>query len=217
MLGCGSAAERVVDEAYRRWFGLSDTARGQIAEPRSWLVWTVGGTGPDLLPVPDRTDLTDRTDLKDLKEPNCTELADRARRSLRVRRSRPTTPQQHDGLARAVRHACAEQDVELLVSLLSPDAAAFFDGGGKVRALTRPVHGGRQVARSLLALVGRPPGTTLTAQPVNGRTGLVARYDHKVAAVISFDVADGHVALVWVVLNPDKLQSWNLPTAAPNP
>lgn len=146
-------------------------------------------------------------------ERECAELADRARARLRLRRSRPTSPQQHDALARAVRQACLTGDADLLASLLSPDATAYFDGGGKVRTPTRPVHGSRQVAHTLLTVLARCPRTTLTAQPVNGRTGLVARYDHQVAAVVTLDVAEHRVGQVWVVLNPDKLRSWNQPPA----
>jgi len=85
-----------------------------------------------------------------------------------------------------------------------------------VRALTGPVHGNRQVAQSLLALPARRRGNALTTHPVNGRTGLVARYHHQVAAVISLDIADHHVTQVWVILNPDKLRAWNQ-SPPPNP
>jgi RNA polymerase sigma-70 factor (ECF subfamily) len=150
-------------------------------------------------------------------ESECVELADRARHSLRRQRSRPTPPGDYDHLARAVRQACVDEDAERLESLLCPDATAFFDGGGKVRALSRPVHGSRQVAHSLLTLLARHPRTTLTTHSVNGRTGLIARYGHRVAAVISLDIADHHVAQVWVVLNPDKLRSWNQPATPGDP
>ncbi|SEF16898.1 sigma factor-like helix-turn-helix DNA-binding protein [Streptomyces sp. Ag109_O5-10] len=149
-------------------------------------------------------------------EPECTELADRARRSLRMQRSRSTPPDEQDLLARTVRQACVDEDAELLESLLCPDATAFFDGGGKVRALSRPVHGSRQVAHSLLTLLARHPRTALTTHSVNGRTGLVVRYDCQVAAVISLDIAEHRVAQAWVVLNPDKLRSWNQPPAIPD-
>ncbi|MEV5959156.1 sigma factor-like helix-turn-helix DNA-binding protein [Streptomyces sp. NPDC051987] len=150
-------------------------------------------------------------------EPECAELADRARRSLRMQRSRATPPGEEDLLARAVCQACADEDAELLEALLCPDATAFFDGGGKVRALSRPVHGSRQVARSLLTLLGRHPRTTLTTHSVNGRTGLIARYDRQVAAVVSLDIAEHRVAQVWVILNPDKLLSWNQPPSPHRP
>ncbi|MGW7619598.1 sigma factor-like helix-turn-helix DNA-binding protein [Streptomyces antimycoticus] len=266
MLGGLREAEKVVDETYRRWYGLSDAERRQITAARSWLAKTAGGiclnrlthpnrgatgrtedhrteTGDaegaparlvaevsrvllkalDSLPPPERAvfvlhdafgmapdtvaDIVGRT------EPECAELADRARHCLRMRRSHPTTPEEHDALVRAVRRACASEDAELLASLLCPDATAFFDGGGKVRTLIRPAHGSRRVAHSLLTLLAHRPRTTLTTHSVNGRTGLVARYDRQVAAVISLDVTDHRVAQVWVVLNPEKLRSWNRPPA----
>ncbi|MFD7678562.1 sigma-70 family RNA polymerase sigma factor [Streptomyces sp. NPDC060187] len=148
-------------------------------------------------------------DIVGQSEGECSQLADRARRSLQERRSRPTAPEQHDTIVRAVRKACANQDAHLLACLLSDDATAFFDGGGKVRALSRPVHGNDQVARSLLTLLSECPRSALDLRPVNGRTGIVVRYNRRVAAVISLDVADHRAVQVWVVLNPDKLRSWN--------
>ncbi|MET8331876.1 RNA polymerase subunit sigma [Streptomyces sp. NPDC005181] len=264
MLGSAGEAESIVDETYRRWYGLSDAARRQITAPRPWLAKTAGGicldrlalhdrgaagrrgdartqtqdaewvqAGPgeeisrillnalDSLPPAERAvfvlknaGMTPDTvaDIVGRTEPECAELADRARHCLRVHRSRPTTAEQHETFARAVREACLTEDAELLASLLCPDATAFFDGGAKVRTLVRPVHGSRQVAHSLLTLLALRPRTTLTTQSVNGRTGLVARYGDQVAAVISLDIADHHIAQVWVVLNPDKLHSWNQPS-----
>lgn len=145
--------------------------------------------------------------------PADTEPLDRARHSLRARAARPTPARVEDELVDAVRQACADDDTDRLATLLAPDAVAFYDGGGKVRTLTRPVVGGPQVARSLLTLLARHPRTTLHTRPVNGRTGLVARYDGQVAAVVCLDLAGTRVVQVWVVLNPDKLRSWNRPRA----
>ncbi|WP_069762061.1 sigma factor [Streptomyces sp. LUP47B] len=258
MLGDPGAAESVVDEAYQRWYGLSDAARRQVTAPRSWLAKTVGGICLDRLARPGRgvvgpeeghgarpseveeeagrvvlnaleslstaeraafvfrafgmspgtvADIVGRT------EPELAALAERARQSLRLRRTRSTTPRQQDAVARAVCRACVTENRELLTSLLCSDATAFFDGGGKVRALTGPVHGCRPVADSLLTLLARSAHTTLTTHSVNGRTGLVASYGRRVTAVISLDVSDDRVAQVWVMLNPDKLRSWNQPPA----
>ncbi|MFK0120842.1 RNA polymerase subunit sigma [Streptomyces sp. NPDC090994] len=139
----------------------------------------------------------------------CAELADRARHSLRARRARPTEDREHDSVVRAVRRACATADATGLAALLAPDAAAFFDGGGKVRALTRPVHGKHHVTRTLLTLLAPRPRTTLHLRRANGRTAIVVRHRARVAAVISFDVSGHQVTEVWAVLNPDKLRSWN--------
>ncbi|MER5366522.1 RNA polymerase subunit sigma [Streptomyces sp. NPDC002722] len=142
----------------------------------------------------------------------CAELTDRARRSLRSGRACPTSPGQHDRIVRAVRQACATSDATYLVSLLCPHATAYFDGGGKIRALNRPVHGGRHVARALLTLLVPRPHTTLHLNSANGRTAMIARHHERVAAVISFEITAHRVTHVWAVLNPDKLRRWNRPT-----
>ncbi|RPK32206.1 sigma factor [Streptomyces sp. ADI93-02] len=142
-------------------------------------------------------------------EPRCAELADRARHSLRARHAATTSPEQHDVVVRSVQRACAADDGALLASLLAPEVTAFFDGGGKVRALVKPVHGRGPVARSLLTLLSRCPRPTLSTQSVNGSSGLVVRHDGQVAAVITLDVVRHHAVQVWVVLNPDKLRTWN--------
>ncbi|SOE32300.1 RNA polymerase subunit sigma [Streptomyces sp. OK228] len=223
MLGSADEAECVVDEVYRRWYGLSGAARREIARPRSWLARSAGRSCLSRLAPVERSDDTALEAGPEeveagvevsrvlLDAPGCLSPDERARASLRVRRSDPVAPWEHDALVRAVGRACLDGDAEHLVSLLCPDVTAFFDGGGKVRALSRPVQGGRQVAHSLLTLLARRSRTALTAQSVNGRTGLVARYGRQVAAIISLDVADHRVIQVWVILNPDKLRSWNQP------
>lgn len=258
MLGSGSEAEHAVDEAYRKWYGLSRPARARIAEPRSWLVRTTGSiclnrlappghATPGHHPAPDTATparrphavLAEEIDevlfgaldsltpaeraafvLDDVfgmppgtvsgivgrPEHECTELVHRARHSLRAPRAGPTTPRRHDTVVRAVRRACVTRNPVLLASLLAPDATAYFDGGGKVRALDRPVRGARPVARSLLTLLA---GTTLRTRSVNGRTGLVVRHHHQIAAVICLDIAGHQATQIWIILNPDKLRAWN--------
>ncbi|MDU0251887.1 RNA polymerase subunit sigma [Streptomyces sp. PU10] len=266
MLGSGSVAEHVTDEAYREWYALSEHQRDRIGAPRAWLTRVVGsislarltlsdgdrgprgpvgssgGSGPaleddldalwagalDALTPAERAALVlnealggaagDRVSTAgpagpDRPRPVDTEPLDRARHSLRVRAARPTPSHVEDALVDAVRQACADEDVDRLAGLLDPDAVAFYDGGGKVRTLTRPVVGGPRVARSLLTLLARHPRTTVHTRPVNGRTGLVARYDGQVAAVVCLDLAGTRVVQVWAVLNPDKLRSWNRPRA----
>ncbi|MDX3070842.1 sigma factor [Streptomyces sp. NPDC088354] len=230
MVGDGDEAEGVVAETYRRWYALSDTARADIAAPRSWLVTTARGICLARPAFPDRDRERASAPVTHGEvvgtapaavpravrpaEPEYAALAARARRWLRARRSRPGILVRHDALARAVHAACAAEDLGRLRSLLSPDATAVFDGGGKVRAMMRPVRGSEQVARSLLVLLARRPHTTLRAQSVNGRTGLVVRYDRQVAAIISLGVTGDRVGHLWVVLNPDKLRLWNRPPAS---
>ncbi|WNO76548.1 MULTISPECIES: RNA polymerase subunit sigma [unclassified Streptomyces] len=218
ILGTGSEAESAIAETYRQWYELPGPARERIAAPRSWLaklVASICSADPSAVVLDDPFRTAPVAVAEGQADPDRTELADHARRSLRARRSRPATPRQHEAVVRTVRLACAIGDAPLLASVLADDVTAVFDGGGKVRALTEPVHGSPEVAHSLLTLLTPRPGTTLHTHSVNGSTGIVARYDHRVAAVISLDIAGPHVVEAWVTLNPDKLRSWNPPAAEP--
>lgn len=212
--GSRRAAESVVDETYRRWYALSDAERARIVSPRAWLSETAGGICRDR-PAPSAGDRGPR-----IAEVGPGEITVIAGLRLRERRSGPSAPPEHDAVVRAVGDACAAGDAASLSAAMAPDAMAVFDGGGKVRTTLRSVHGGEQVTRSLLMLLGPHPRTTLTPQSVNSRTGLVVRCDRTVAAVISLDVMDGRVADIWAVLNPEKLRRWNQhthPTATLGP
>ncbi|MFI8305017.1 RNA polymerase subunit sigma [Streptomyces sp. NPDC085927] len=227
LLGGSTGADRVVNEAYRRWYELPGPARAAIAVPRTWLVKVTGALCPARpgLPGGKESGLDDDfgtppdgvVRIVGQRRPERADPAGPARRSRRAQRSRPTPPRLQDVVARSVLRACMAEDAALLTSLLTSDAAVFFDGGGKVRAPADPVHGDRRVARSLLALLAPHPRTTVCVHAVNGRTGLVVRYGGQVAAVVGLDVAGPHVVQVWVTLNPDKLRPWNRPDPPTGP
>lgn len=58
MLGSADEAECVVDEVYRRWYGLSGAARREIARPRSWLARSAGRSCLSRLAPVERSDDT---------------------------------------------------------------------------------------------------------------------------------------------------------------
>jgi hypothetical protein len=92
---------------------------------------------------------------------------------------------------------------------LADDAIVVTDGGGKVRAASQPIQGADDVARFVSTLLTRWPGTVLTTESVNGRTGLVLRRTGHAVAVVGFSISDPHITAVWIVLNPDKLTRWH--------
>lgn len=107
--------------------------------------------------------------------------------------------------------ACHRADAAALREILAPGAVVISDGGGKVCAPIRPVHGADRVARLLAALLEDQPRVAVAVASVNGRAGLVLRRMGAVVAVISVTVDAPKVAVVWIVMNPDKLRPWNRP------
>jgi RNA polymerase sigma-70 factor (ECF subfamily) len=132
------------------------------------------------------------------------QLAARARQHVADGRPRfPPTPAEQRDLVAAFAAACAEGDLERLVTMLDPDVVWRGDGGGKVAS--RPgAQGAQRVAAALLALTRRPPRRIAMAT-VNGAPGLVLRDADGVLSVISFTVDGGRIAAIDVVRNPDKL------------
>ncbi|TYB50068.1 hypothetical protein FXF69_12055 [Actinomadura chibensis] len=208
MLG-PDAADRIVQETYRRWYALDDAERARITVPRAWLARVAGGICLDLLasgagepsvpanPVP---------------RPGPEGGArDRVRRFPREDPSDPALLARHDHVARRFAAACGSGDAAALRAVLAADAMVVSDGGGKVRAPVHPTHGADAVARFVTTLLAGQPGTAITVEPVNGRAGLVLRRAGQAVAVVGVSVAEARVTAVWIVLNPDKLRRWHRP------
>jgi RNA polymerase sigma-70 factor (ECF subfamily) len=103
--------------------------------------------------------------------------------------------------------ACAEGNIDGLLALLADDVVLWTDGGGKVKAARRPIHGAAKVARFLVAIAKDiPPEVEFREAVVNGEPGYLFVDNGVVTTTVSFDIADGQVVGVTSVLNPDKLR-----------
>jgi RNA polymerase sigma-70 factor (ECF subfamily) len=144
-------------------------------------------------------------------EDNTRQLAARARRHVEQRRPRfePST-EQRDELARRFFAAARDGELAALEELLADDVVLHGDGGGKVPALARSLHGRRRVARTLVAwgrAGARIGGAELHPVEVNGQPGaLVLGHDGRLIAVMALDILGGQVCGVRSIVNPDKLR-----------
>ncbi|TDC53534.1 RNA polymerase sigma-70 factor [Jiangella ureilytica] len=136
-------------------------------------------------------------------------LVAKARRHVRERRPRhAASRQQREALAQRFLAAAGQGDLRALESLLARDVSLHVDGGGKVPAQRRPVHGRSRVARTLAAgvpmLMRR--GVRVEAGVVNGQPGLVAvDAQDRLVGIMALDVVDGEILAIHSVANPDKL------------
>ena len=144
-------------------------------------------------------------------EANARQLATRARRHVDEGRPRfEASRQQRDELARRFFAAAQEGDVAGLRELLAEDVVLHGDGGGKVPALGRAVHGVGRVARTLAAWSkqgARIPGITFRLVEVNGQPGALSfDGDGNIINVMSVDIADGRIQGIHSMVNPEKLR-----------
>jgi RNA polymerase sigma-70 factor (ECF subfamily) len=144
-------------------------------------------------------------------EQNARQLATRARRHVAERRPRfEASREQAEELATRFFAAVEDGELEGLEELLAHDVVLHGDGGGKVPAVKRAVHGRAKVARLLVAGLRagiQRFGLSVRREQVNGQPGaLLVDRDGRLAAVLSLDIAEGQIQGVSSIANPDKLQ-----------
>ncbi|HEV6965261.1 RNA polymerase sigma factor SigJ [Roseateles sp.] len=148
----------------------------------------------------------------DRSEAACRQLISRARKNVKADYARREVAQEErDRLVGAFVQAVQSRDVSALAQLLSADAVLMADGGGRVNAVPRPLHGGARVARAFIgfARMPRSQGWRLLPARVNGLPGCLVVDDHDggrlVQAVALAPADEGRVGAVYVQRNPDKL------------
>lgn len=143
-------------------------------------------------------------------EDSCRQLAVRARRKLRTddTEHRPAAAHEQLAIATAFVGAVMSGDLELVRSMLTPDAVLVSDGGPHRHAARRPVVGADRIARFVVN-IGKRVGPALGFDPVwvNGRPGVMVSVSGRPYMVTAVDVVDGRIDRYWSFLNPDKLRS----------
>jgi RNA polymerase sigma-70 factor (TIGR02957 family) len=144
-------------------------------------------------------------------EDNTRQLVARARKHVDERRPRfEASQQRREQLARSFLAAVGNGDLQALEELLARDVVLHGDGGGRVRAIPRPVQGRAKVARLLLSgMRATEPfgGLSLRQVQVNGQPGaMISDAAGKLIAVVVLDIADRQIQAVHSIANPDKLR-----------
>ena len=139
-------------------------------------------------------------------ETSSQQLLHRARRHVADGRRRfEASPTERTRIARRFLTAARSGDLTGLQELLAEDVVSWADGGGRRSAARVPVRGAARVARYLSWMSGDVPGLEILETDVNGEPGILAIVDGVLSLAIVLDVADGRVATIRIVANPDKL------------
>jgi RNA polymerase sigma-70 factor (ECF subfamily) len=143
----------------------------------------------------------------DLTEANCRQLYRRAVRRVGEERARfEPVPGRQAELVTSFLTAARDGDLAGLEKVLAADVTWSSDGGGKVSAARRPVEGREKVARLAVGGAERfAAGLEFTPTEINGEYGLAAWAGDTLAGVVAFEVRDGLIAHLRIVLNPQKL------------
>ena len=144
----------------------------------------------------------------DLQEPACRQLVARARMHIEQAKVRHVTPpDRQQRLLAAFGTAIATGSVDTLAGLLSDDVRLSADGGGKVSAARRVMHGPEEVLRFIQSgLHAWWASGRLEATTINGNRGFLQYDGDTIASAVSFAYDDqGRLTDVFIMRNPDKL------------
>jgi RNA polymerase sigma-70 factor (ECF subfamily) len=104
-------------------------------------------------------------------------------------------------------------DVDGLVRLLAEDAVLVSDGGPHKRAARHPIRGRDRLARFLANIGQRYDAARAVFEPIalNGELGIVISLEGERLAAIGFQVDEGLVHEVHVIVADDKLAALDRP------
>jgi RNA polymerase sigma-70 factor (ECF subfamily) len=145
----------------------------------------------------------------DRGEPAVRQLAGRARKHVEERRPRyEVDPERRRELTERFLAAAGEGDLDGLMALLAPDVRLVGDSGGKARAPLRVLESADKVGRFLVGAAAKGvPDPSFRIMELNGGPAIVAMSAGRPDSVFQLDVFEGRVQAVYIIRNPDKLQS----------
>ncbi|HVL08566.1 MAG TPA: RNA polymerase sigma factor SigJ [Burkholderiaceae bacterium] len=146
----------------------------------------------------------------------CRQLTSRARKHVKADYARrEVAEEERQRLFEAFNAAVLSRDMEALTRVLTEDAVMLTDGGGKVHAVPRPLHGGPLIAKVFIgfAELRANQGWRLVPARVNGLPGCLV-FDDAVGGRLVQTVAlapaanqSGRIGAIYIQRNPDKLQA----------
>lgn len=154
-------------------------------------------------------DYAEIADMLGRDEAACRQLFSRAKKRVAEQRPRfKSSPEEHNRLLANFMQAVTVGELAGLTALLAEDVTLWSDGGGKVQAATRPVHGRDAVARLLLGIRRfAPEGMQIELAPINGEMGIILRNaDAAPLFAVTLETGDGLIRAFRLVVNPDKLK-----------
>lgn len=146
-------------------------------------------------------------------EAACRQLAARAREHVKAGkpRYRPSA-EEEQRLTSAFLSAALSGDESVLRGILAKDVVMHADGGGVAKASINPVFGLEKAVRLVMGIKKKwpnPDGTVARLARINGAPGIVLSHAGVVFQTMGLEIADGRIAAVYTMRNPEKLARLN--------
>ncbi|HEX6353078.1 RNA polymerase sigma factor SigJ [Actinophytocola sp.] len=132
-------------------------------------------------------------------------LASRARARVAAVEERPRASRaETERVLEAFKAAADAGDMARLVELLHPDAVYVADGGGKVTAARRPVHGAETIAKLAVRQIELRRPDAFRIIEVNGYPAMATYRGGELVWLDTVEIADGRITAWRRLANPEK-------------
>lgn len=141
-------------------------------------------------------------------EVNCRQILARAKEHVSTRRPKfESSPEKCEAVLQRFFHAARTGDIPGLLAVVADDVTVMADGGGKARAVPKPIHGADHVSRFIAGSVRKfvPDHREFRPASINGMPGLLGVEDGRVMQALVFAISDDRIHAIYIVNNPDKL------------
>jgi RNA polymerase sigma-70 factor (ECF subfamily) len=141
-------------------------------------------------------------------EANCRQILARARRHLGQGRPQfDSTSEPSEDVLQKFIHAVTTGDVAGLMSVLASGVTVITDGGGKARAVPRPVIGAERVVRFFFGALKKfvPQERRFRNATINGQPGVIGYDGDRAVQVLAFAISGQRIESIYVINNPEKL------------
>jgi len=141
-------------------------------------------------------------------EAACRKIVSRAKSHFTQREPANTAPSpKAEEIVQRFVGACSTGNVSELLAVLTDDAILYSDGGGRVRAVLRPIRSADHISRFFAGIHRRFPSSAPTLiTRVNGEIGTMTRRADGYLTVNAFAFDGDRIRAIYSVSNPEKLR-----------
>ncbi|SER25673.1 RNA polymerase sigma-70 factor, ECF subfamily [Gracilibacillus ureilyticus] len=139
-------------------------------------------------------------------EENCRKLLSRTKQKLTKVENESLNYEKNKSLIQRFIHAFETGSTEDLLKLVSDQVTLYSDGGGKVKAATRPIISSAKVLAFLHGINSKMPADFHTRlESANGQPCLVNYAGNTLHSTISFYICNDKIHEIYLTMNPEKL------------
>ena len=152
-------------------------------------------------------------ELLDINKEHWRQLLKRSKEKITLPVTKTKSLRDDQQLITQLANAITSADIEAAKRLLAEDVQSVSDGGPHMRAARKVLIGPERVSKFLQAIYGKyyPEDATTEFTIVNYLPAILFRREGKIFRCMIFEIDEGIIHNVFIIVNPDKLNALQMP------